>query len=210
MDGSYIQFGCGITAPEGWRNFDAGPAFWLQKYFPFSKSILIRRGYPEYPVRNMEYGDVIKGLPVPPGSATAVYCSHVLEHLALEEFRRSIRNVWTYLVSGGTFRLVVPDLEHLINEYLRNPAPEAASSLMREVGGEQSMRYGVRSLPKVFFGLSRHLWMYDYKSMAQELSVAGFGEIRRAFYNDSQDPRFKEVESLCRWENCLGIECRKP
>jgi SAM-dependent methyltransferase len=170
--------------------------------------MLLRKGYPDYPTRNIEYGDVITGLPVEPNSAAGVYCSHVLEHLALSEFRRAVRNVFTYLKQGGRFRLVVPDLEFLIRQYCANGSPEAAMAFMRDaVLGEDSMSRGIRSLPQRLFGRSRHLWMWDYKSMALELSQAGFDRIRRAYYNDSPDLQFKEVENPGRWENCLGVEC---
>jgi hypothetical protein len=96
MNGLYIQFGCGTTAPQGWRNFDAGPAFWLQKRLPFAKSWLIRKGFPDYPVKNIEFADVIKGLPIQRNTADAVYFSHVLEHLTLSEFRQTICNVFDY------------------------------------------------------------------------------------------------------------------
>ena len=59
----YVQFGCGLCAPATWRNFDAGPAFWIQRNLPVLKAALLKRGFPDYP-RNIEYGDVIKGLPV--------------------------------------------------------------------------------------------------------------------------------------------------
>jgi hypothetical protein len=65
-------------------------------------------------------------------------------------------------------------------------------------------------MPQVLFGRSRHLWMWDYKSMEMELGEAGFIETRRAQFGDSKDIRFKEVEDYGRWENCLGAECRKP
>lgn len=211
MDGSYIQFGCGTCAPSGWQNFDAGPAFWLQKYIPLSKSMLVRKGYPDYPTREIEYGDVITGLPVERNSAAAVYCSHVLEHLALSDFRRAIRNVFEYLKPGGRFRLVVPDLEYLIHQYCATAGPEAAPTFLeRAVLGEASAPRGVRSLPRLLFGRSKHLWMWDYKAISRELTDAGFVDIRRASYNDSMDGRFKEVENPGRWENCLGVECKKP
>jgi SAM-dependent methyltransferase len=211
MSGSYVQFGCGTCAPAGWRNFDAGPAFWLQKYIPFSKSMLVRRGYPDYPVHNIEYGDIIVGLPVESNSAAVVYCSHVLEHLALSEFRCALRNIFIYLKAGGRFRLVVPDLEYLVHQYCKNPAPEAASIFLRAaVLGEASAHRGLRSLPQLLFGRSKHLWMWDYKAIVQELADAGFSDMRRAFFNDSEDHRFSEVENRGRWENCLGVECRKP
>jgi predicted SAM-dependent methyltransferase len=211
MQGSYIQFGCGTCAPPNWRNFDAGPAFWLQKHVPFSKSYLLRKGYPEYPVENIEYGDVVAGLPVENNSATAVYCSHVLEHLALSDFRRAIRNVFQYLRPHGVFRLVVPDLEYLIRQYCADSDAEAALKFLYDAHlGESSATRGLRSLPQALFGRSRHLWMWDYKSMARELVDAGFAGVRRASFGDSEDLRFSEVESRGRWENCLGIECKKP
>jgi SAM-dependent methyltransferase len=117
MNRDYIQFGCGTCAPSGWRNFDVGPAFWLQKYLPFSKSWLVRKGFPDYPVKNIEFADVITGLPVERNSATAVYCSHILEHLGLSEVRSTLRNVHNYLKPGGRFRLVVPDIEFIITQY---------------------------------------------------------------------------------------------
>src|SRR6516225_9222606 len=131
MDRQYVQFGCRMCAPQTWLNFDAGPAFWLQSRLPFLTPLLVKRGFPEYP-KNIGYGDVIKGLPIAPQSADAVYCSHVLEHMTLDEFRITIRNVFSYLRPGGTFRLVLPDLEQLIKGYVDDPSPEAASRFMRQ------------------------------------------------------------------------------
>ncbi len=100
MSKGYIQFGCGLCAPATWQNFDAGPAFWIEKNLPFLKETLVQRGFPSYPV-NIEYGDVVRGLPVEERSAQGVYCSHVLEHLALNEFRTTLLHVFSYLKPGG-------------------------------------------------------------------------------------------------------------
>ena len=51
--------------------------------------------------------------------------------------------------------------------------------------------------------------MWDYKSIEQELKDVGFIEVRRAQFGDSSEPMFKEVEEKARWDNCLGVECRK-
>ena len=207
---TYIQFGCGLCAPVTWRNFDAGPAFWMERNLPFLKPALLKRGFPDYPA-NIEYGNVIKGLPVAAGSAAAVYCSHVLEHLAMDEFRTTLRNVFTYLASGGTFRFVLPDLESLIRGYTGSSDPEAASRFMRESYlGVDSQGKGISRLLKMLFGRSSHLWMWDEKNMSRELANAGFIAIRRAHIGDNPDPLFAEVEDPGRWENCLGMECRRP
>lgn len=210
MNREYVQFGCGVCAPEDWLNFDAGPAFWLQSRLPFLSPLLKKRGFPDYP-KNIRYADVIKGLPIPAQSAQAVYCSHILEHLALDEFRTVLRNVFQYLRQGGTFRLVVPDLEHLIKTYVSDQDPGAASRFMQESYlGEHSVPRGLKAMPTALFGRSRHLWMWDFKGMEQELQAVGFTDIRRAQFGDSPDPHFTLVESEGRWKDCLGIDCRRP
>jgi predicted SAM-dependent methyltransferase len=211
MTCNYIQFGCGTSAAPSWRNFDIGPSFWLQKRFPFLKSSLVKRGFPDYPVSAIEVGDVTKGLPVRQRSAKAVYCSHVLEHLTLEEFRIAVRNVYSYLREDGLFRMVVPDLEHLTSAYLADQSSEAAFRFMNDAClGEERLPRGLRALPRAVFGRTRHLWMWDYKGLSKELAEAGFTHIRRAQMGDSVEPRFVDVEDAGRWENCLGVECRKP
>lgn len=210
MQSQNVQFGCGTCAPESWLNFDAGPAFLLEKRLPFLKATLVRRGFPDYPA-NIRYGDVIKGLPVAPGSAARVYSSHVLEHLALEDTRRALRNVYRALRPGGVFRFVLPDLEFYARQYLQSPETGAASVFMREtLLGEPEGARGWRSLPRALFGRSQHLWMWDYKNMVEELGAAGFVQVRRAFFGDSGDPAFAAVENEGRWTNCLGMECRRP
>jgi hypothetical protein len=211
MQRAYIQFGCGLCAPSGWRNFDAGPVFWVQKHTSVLNSVFRSKGFPIYPVNNIEYANVVLGLPVPPQSADGVYCSHVLEHLTLAEFRTAIRNVRQYLKPGGAFRLVVPDLEFMINRYNSTADPSAAMKLMEEtILGVKNGHRGLRAAGQLLFGRSRHMWMWDYKAMAHELEQAGFVNIRRAYFNDSVDPRFQEVEDGGRWENALGVECITP
>ncbi len=210
MQSQNVQFGCGTCAPASWLNFDAGPAFSLGKRLPFVKRALVRRGFPDYP-GNIHYGDVIKGLPVAENSADRVYCSHVLEHLALDDCRTTLRNVIGYLKPGGVFRFVLPDLEFHARAYLNSRDPKAAQIFMAETYlGEQVGARGLRSLPRAIFGRSQHLWMWDFKAFVPELETAGFTAIRRAFFGDSGDPVFADVESEGRWVNCLGIECRKP
>ena len=76
------------------------------------------------------------------------------------------------------------------------------------LGREQRNR-SFRGFLGSWLGGGEHLWMWDYRSSEKELAAAGFVEIRRAKFGDSPDPMFREVEEASRWENCLGVECRK-
>jgi ubiquinone/menaquinone biosynthesis C-methylase UbiE len=207
-DKQYIQYGCGWCAPAGWRNFDASPTL------RFERIPLLGRLYTKNQARfpeNVEYGDIIAGLPVPDNSCQVVYCSHMLEHLALDDFCLALKNTYKILIHGGIFRFVIPDLEFMINNYINDSTHEAAVNFMHStlLGTEKRFR-GLHGLVYLLLSNSRHLWMWDYKSIRFELQKAGFKNIRRAHFGDSSyNNIFQDIESLERWENCLGVECEK-
>jgi predicted SAM-dependent methyltransferase len=207
-DTQYIQYGCGWCAPAKWRNFDASPTLRFERIPLLGK--LYTKNQEPFP-KNVEYGDIVVGLPIPGASCRIVYCSHVLEHLALDDFRLALKNTYKILVSGGVFRFVIPDLEFTITNYISDSTHEAAINLMRStlLGKEKRLR-GLRGLMSLWLGNSQHLWMWDYKSIQFELQKVGFKDIRRANFGDSSyNNIFQDVESLERWENCLGVECKK-
>ena len=203
----YVQYGCGWVAPAGWRNFDSSPTLRFER-IPFLGR-LYTKNHERFP-ENVEYGDIVVGLPLPDNSCQIVYCSHVLEHLALDDFHKALKNTYKILVDGGIFRLVVPDLEYLANVYIADLSHESAINFMyaTRLGKEKKTR-GLRSAIVDWLGNSQHLWMWDYKSIQFELQEAGFKDIRRANFGDSSHKIFQDVEVIQRWENCLGLECKK-
>ncbi len=204
----YVQYGCGFSSPEKWRNFDASPTL------RFEKIPLLGKFYKKNKIRfpdNVKYGDILKGLPVADHSCQGVYCSHILEHLALEELRMALANTYRMLLPGGYFRFVLPDLEYYIKSYVNDPSPDASLLFMKNTSlGITARPRGLTGFIKEWLGNSRHLWMWDYKSLEQELNNIGFVDIRRAEYGDASDSMFSDIEDYERWENCLGIECRHP
>lgn len=204
----YVQYGCGLCAPPGWLNFDVSPTSRLQK-IPLIGGLLTRGG-PRFPP-NVRHGDIAQGLPVAPESCAAIYCSHVLEHLSLADFRKALRNTFTLLRPGGVFRMALPDLEKLARDYLASSDARPAIAFMESSYlGYHTRPRGLRAVLREWLGNSRHLWMWDFKSLSAELADAGFAQIRRASFGDSADRRFAEVEDLGRWEGQLGIECIRP
>ncbi len=90
-----LNIGCGSTFHPAWRNLDLVPAD-----------------------SQVEAFDISRGLPCPDASLDAVYHSHVLEHLDVEEGRRLIGECFRVLRPGGILRVVVPDLEQIARLYL--------------------------------------------------------------------------------------------
>jgi SAM-dependent methyltransferase len=183
--GIYVQYGCGLSCPDGWVNFDASPTLVLQR-LPLVGA-LFRRGGVVFPA-GVRYGDIVRGLPVADNTADGIYASHILEHLSRNDVERALANTIRMLKPGGVFRLVVPDLEARARRYLSLlEAGDAGGNdwLMRAgcLGAEQRPR-GLAGFVRQFFGNSTHLWMWDESSMAAALRRAGFAAIRRCRFND--------------------------
>jgi len=203
----YVQYGCGFCAPSGWRNFDASPTLVFER-IPLI-GLLHTKNSVRFP-ENVEYGNIVKGLPVPDDSCRGVYCSHVLEHLALQDFRTALHHTYRIMKAGACFRLVVPDLTHAVETYANNFSSDAAMAFLKETGlGTETRRRGLKGALVSWLSNSQHLWMWDYKSMSRELHDAGFTSIREAQMGDADDPMFEQVEELSRWKDNLGVECRK-
>lgn len=207
----HVQFGCGFTAPVTWRNFDASPTLRFERLPVFGR--LYTKNERRFPA-NVEYGDILVGLPVPAGSCTGVFCSHVLQDMSVDECRIALKQTFELMRPGGIFRLVVPDLEYSARRYVESNDPLAAVQFMRE--GKFGVETGPRRLyARVIQSLesslgSRQRWMWDFKSFAHELRQIGFHNIRRCEIGDCADPLFGDVEVASRFLHALAIECAKP
>src|SRR5690349_19387092 len=121
MTREYVQYGCGLCAPDGWLNFDSSLTLKFERV-PVIGRMYIRNAQ-RFP-KNVRYGDIVSGLPLGASSCHGIYCSHVLEHLSLEDCRRALKNTFTYLAPGGIFRLIVPDLRKLATDYISSDKPD--------------------------------------------------------------------------------------
>jgi len=94
--------------------------------------------------------------------------------------------------------------------YVNSDTVDAAEVFMRESGlGYQQRRKDLKGLLLSWLGNSQHLWMWDWNSIAVELNNSGFSDIRRAYFGDYEDQKFRSVEDEARWNNCLGVQCKK-
>jgi SAM-dependent methyltransferase len=205
----YIQYGCGFSAPPNWINYDASPTLRYERLPLLGK--LYTRNKQRFP-ENVKYGDIVKGLPEAPDSCDAVYCSHILEHLAYNDFKIALKNTYLILKPGGIFRGVVPDLKAAVDAYIENydQLDSPASELMRNTMlGIEDRGKGLRSIMTKLYGNSKHLWMWDYKSMEYELQKAGFRNIRPSQFGDSTDNNFSFVEEEGRFNAAAAFECQK-
>lgn len=123
--------------------------------------------------------DCRKPLFFPDNSVDHILCSHFLEHVFPAEAKMILIDFYRILRPNATLHVIVPDLELCAEEYLTGTSagdPFAADKfvvgtlLSREERGSLIYR-----LLEFFggFGL-QHRWMYDYSSLSNKLTAAGF------------------------------------
>ena len=142
-----------------------------------------------------------------------MYASHVLEHLAQEDFHKALENTKRILTGGGLFRLVVPDLEFSARKYVKQVDagdPKANDFFIRATNlGEEKRARGLTGSVYAFLRTSRHLWMWDALSLERALAEHDFHQIRRCKFGDCEDPMFNLVEEESRFNHAVAMEARR-
>ena len=212
-----LHLGCGLTAPDDWLNVDGSFQVVLARH-PRVRNLLsliglVPRRQSQIPwPRNVRRLNVKKRLPFPDRHFAAIYSSHLLEHLPRDHARSLLLECRRVLRPSGVCRLVVPDLEYLINQYLEakegsksgdDPAREFMKSLhMDSEPGAGSWLYRLYRRQTNFHA---HKWMYDTKSLVLLFQEAGFDRVQEKSYLDSRIPTIEQVEDEARVINGAGI-----
>lgn len=212
-----VHYGAGYCAAAGWENYDASPTLFLER-LPLIGGLM--RINPQRFPDALKVGDIVKGLPVAPGSAMCVYSSHVLEHLSHDDCWTALRNTYAMMAPGGVFRMIVPDLKARAARYLalaQAGDPKAASNFMRETYlGSETRPRNLLQMVRGVLGNSRHLWMWDEPAMKHALESTGFIDVRRCQLGDARDEAFKAVEDAGRFQDSstgdveVALEAKKP
>jgi SAM-dependent methyltransferase len=143
-----LHLGASNCSIPGWLNTDITPHIWIAR-IPFAPALLKLTGlmtaerYAQHRAgsfKHLKHVDLTKPLPFPDESVSAVFSSHVLEHLFFDEVDRLIGEIRRVLIPGGVCRVVVPDLEKIMPLY--DPAdPRAFVIAMHEIGRRADIKH---------------------------------------------------------------------
>lgn len=218
-----LHLGCGLITPPGWINIDGSWNARLAKHAAIRRALHLLGLLPADKLLvpwkpDVFIHDVRKPLPFAANSASAIYASHLFEHLHFEEGTKLIRECFRVLVRGGILRIVVPDLNAAIREYLGEQPfgtpPEDLSSL--KPADRLNQRLLLRSpTPRsgsLFYRLycslkdfENHKWMYDADSLTAQFERGGFVEIQAMDLHVSRIDGIEQVEDPSRVLNGAGI-----
>lgn len=121
----------------------------------------------------------ISTTPLPWGAnvADAVYCSHVIEHIWPWRHDFVVSEFYRVMKPGARLRVVVPDMDIAINDYIRYRGDECPGRLAGCMGW-----WFNPTLDKDGNVCMNHVHGFNWYSMRDLLKRAGFGFITRASY----------------------------
>jgi len=214
-----VNLGCGPKAVTGWVNIDKTWKVYLTR-FPVLKILLrfltvlglVNRLTPgeEIPSElGVRRHDVAKGLPFKDNEVDYIYSSHMLEHLSRSKADFVLTECYRVLKSGGVLRLVVPDLNLLIEEYVKG----------KQAGDATAADSFIESLNLSDTGKSKrlinrlisqgHQWISDFDSLAYRLSSIGFSEVNRCIPRQGETPDLQLLDEGGLHPDSFYLEARK-
>jgi predicted SAM-dependent methyltransferase len=138
------------------------------------------------------YIDLRFPLPFTDNAWSGVYSHHVLEHLEYRHACALLHEIHRVLKPGGLVRLVVPDSERVIRLYASDELRDREQLLHLFTNQTAKFRSPAEVINYVFHcgKFNRHLFGWDFETLAMRLADAGFAAIRKAGCNDSVNPSF--------------------
>jgi SAM-dependent methyltransferase len=214
-----LQLGCGPgLLPEDWVNLDGSWNAFLGKHPVLRICIQKLQLFPSSLLDVPWSDDVVvhdlrRPLPFPDQTFTAIYGSHILEHLYLEQARALLAECLRVLRPGGFLRMVVPDLQAMVEKYIEGGAAEKGEPMRADILNSQlGFRNAAPPSGNVAFRIysavndfHSHKWMYDSQSLIFYFESAGFVHVKSMKFLESRIDGIEAVEKEDRVLNGAGI-----
>lgn len=139
-----IHLGCGDNIMPGWINVD----------------MLDDPNILKFDLRNK--------MPFEDNSIDFFFCEHFFEHLSREEGLKLLKDIYRCLKPGGVSRIVVPDLEMLLKNYINNNITAYHKLNLYFRNRCEMVNVGT------FVNTWGHKYMYDTEELLQIHKEAGF------------------------------------
>jgi ubiquinone/menaquinone biosynthesis C-methylase UbiE len=194
-----LHLGCFDRVFEGWVNTDVTMHIFISR-IPMLAAILHRvriisaeryRQHYAGTFRMVRYMNVTKKFRFPDETFDYVYCSHLLEHLYVDQATFCVREVYRVLKRGGIFRVSVPDLDLVIANY--NP-------------GQIELFLDAIFESRKQNDKNRHHWHYNETSLKRLLSLQEFTNVVRCAFRQG---RCADVSMIDNRSESLFIEAEK-
>lgn len=168
-----LHLGCGDVYKKGWVNIDG------VSYGDNVKIDLI------YDLRNP--------LPFPDNSVDYIFNEHFLEHLSVEESRKSLKDFMRVLKPNGVMRIAMPDLDIIMKAYFNTEWKKEGEDFFKKF--DLSFIETKAELVNINFRWWGHQWLYDWEELERRLKEVGCTNIKKCELRESEHLELKNLEN---------------
>ena len=196
-----LNLGCGLQAPDGWVNVDRSPSLTLDRMPAVKKALrsvnVLRDEHMVSWPRNIRRHDVTKPLPYATDSVSAIYSSHMLEHLYHDQALALLRECQRVLRPGCILRLALPDAEEFARKLVSASQAEAEAGLAFTTALAMAPLKAPNRRQRLVsrFASAPHRWQPTTGLVLSMLREAGFVKAERRDYLLGDLPGLREVEN---------------
>jgi predicted SAM-dependent methyltransferase len=167
-----LQVGAGGNVLPGWLNTDLRP----------SEQVLSV--------------DVTRPLPFSSGEFTYVFTEHMIEHIAFEQARRMLLEIYRVLANGGKLRVSTPDFDFFLGMFGDKISSEEKQFMEWHVGTyTPNLPIHPLSVMNTMFHRWGHQHLYNEQTLSSLLQDCGFDQIVRYSTGESDDSELRGLES---------------
>ena len=167
-----LQLGSNISQIDGWLSSDL---------IPTNKKCIYLDVTVKFPFKNAEID--------------YIYCEHLIEHLNWEDGIKMLQESFRVLRPGGVIRIATPDLKAIINLYdENNPLAKAYIKWVKDMFIKWVNSYNPGFVINTLFRNWNHQFLYDEDTIKIALQNAGFSDIKRVMYYQSDDSNLHNLE----------------
>jgi len=214
LQGPRLNLGCGHNAPASWDNYDRSPMIFMRNH-PRVRAALRRARVlhddhlPLWP-DNVIRRDLSKPLPYADASVAAVYSSHMLEHLYLDDARALLAECARVMKPGAPLRLALPDGEQWARDLLaasEDPTGEAGLRYQEMLRAHPEAKPSGRGRVAFVAGSNWHKWQPTRGLLTRLLTDSGFRDVREHTFREGPFPDLPLVELR---EDSMFFQAARP
>lgn len=145
--------------------------------------------------------DVRQGLPYGTGVVDAIHSAHMLEHLSYPDGLNFLRECRRVIRPDGVMRIIVPDAEKLMGDYLLADLPDRTGTY-HDLSEFDQLNEGCANSPTAAGKLwallhENHLACYDWEALSHALKEAGWEPHKTEFRKSVAGARGEQILKEC-------------
>ncbi len=201
-----LNLGCGNQVIQGWINVDYSLGA------KFAKIPLFRIINKKLHLFDLDWDkrifihNLTKKFPWKNNTIDIIYSSHTLEHFTYEEGCFFLTECHRILKHNGIIRIVVPDLQVFVKEYIDGKL--CADQFIAKLGVlSGNSKNPIKNFLSHFIQFP-HKCMYDTQTLLNLLNYIGFDAVSKKEFNSAIED-IKQIENKKRTEKAVIVEGRK-